>query len=199
VQACGRSGEGVWQQMGWDGGFKKGSKRMVEQQVKVARQLDGRTAEQSNDNSNRQKRAGEDGRSVPKGAAGAAREFYKTNIAACRTDGTSRKMLDYCRCRLQRECDSRVQPLAPFGKARTEVHSGALVFHAYAGRDSSDQDHPAWQLAPAAAHSAQWQYLDVQRVVVFRRLPCSVLLLLPRLPRPRPSLTATSTATVRVC
>ena len=41
-------------------------------------------------------------------------------------------MLDYCRCRLQRECDSRVQPLAPSGKARTEVHSGALAFHAYA-------------------------------------------------------------------
>lgn len=143
--------------------------------------------------------AGECGRSVPKGAAGAAREFYKTNIAACRTDGTSRKMLDYCRCRLQRECDSRVQPLAPSGKARTEVHSGALAFHAYAGRDRASQDHPAWRPAPAAARSAQWQYLDAQRAAVFRRLPCSVLLLLPRSPRPRPSLAATSTVTVRVC
>lgn len=94
--------------------------------------------------------------------AGAAIEFYKTNIAACRTDGTSRKMLDYCRCRLQREYDSRVQPLAPSGKARTEVHSGALAFHAYAGRDRCCQDHPVAPPASAARRCAQSHSQDVQ-------------------------------------
>ena len=152
-------------------------------------------AEQSNDKQS----VRESGRSVPVGIAGTAREFYKTNIAACQTDGTSRKMLDYCRCRLQRECDSRVQPLAPSGKARTEVHSGALAFHAYAGRDCICQDDPVRRPASAARRSAQSQYLDAQTLSVLRRLPCSVLLLLPRSPRPRPSRAATSTATVRVC
>jgi hypothetical protein len=141
--------------------------------------------------------------------AGAAIEFYKTNIAASRTDGTSRKMLDYCRCRLQREYDSRVQPLAPSGKARTEVHSGALAFHAYAGRDRCCQDYPVAPPVSAARRCAQSHLRDVQRrgqgseASVCRRLPCSVQLLLlslvhsvraPLEQRPRPP-----TPTVRVC
>ena len=149
--------------------------------------------------------AGECGRSVPKGAAGAAREFYKTNIAACRTDGTSRKMLDYCRCRLQREYDSRVQPLAPSGKARTEVHSGALAFHAYAGRDRCCQDHPVAPPVSAARRCAQSHCQDVQRtgaeaqgrasVVDVCRAACSAAAAaLPRSQRPRPSPAATSPA-----
>ncbi|UPX13164.1 uncharacterized protein EKO05_0003690 [Ascochyta rabiei] len=83
---------GVWQEMGWElqegqaagcGAASQGSSP-----AKWA-------AEQSNDN---RSVPGEDGTIVPKGAAGAAGEFYKTNIAACRTDGTSGQTLDYCRC-----------------------------------------------------------------------------------------------------
>ena len=137
--------------------------------------------------------------------AGAAIEFYKTNIAACRTDGTSRKMLDYCRCRLQREYDSRVQPLAPSGKARTEVHSGALAFHAYAGRDRCCQDHPVAPPVSAARRCAQSHCQDVHRtgaeaqgrasVVDVCRAACSAAAAaLPRSQRPRPSPAATSPA-----
>lgn len=143
--------------------------------------------------------------------AGAAIEFYKTNIAASRTDGTSRKMLDYCRCRLQREYDSRVQPLAPSGKARTEVHSGALASHAYAGRDRCCQDHPVAPPVSAARRCAQSHFQDVQRgrgqralSVDVCRAACSCCLLLllslvhsvraPLEQRPCPPM-----PTVRVC
>lgn len=197
----GRTGQGVWREMRWKLGLHGGQGGMWSSSSQdaglrtVARQPRCKVqgARCSRAEQCQTKRAGESGRSVPKGAARAAREFYKTNIAACRTDGTSRKMLDCCRCRLQRECDSRVQPLAPSGKARTEVHSGALAFHAYAGRDRACQDHPAWPPTSAARRAAQSQYLDAQTASVFRRRRaascCSSLVRRVRAPRaqqPRP-------------